>query len=114
MSKKVQNFKYNQKAAEKKKQARASNQNNTKRNSARRSIGKSSRKTLPTKEEIEENLKLLKTVLVDDKNIKTIETSLKITATKRMQLLKNKQFDFLENFPCLFTHPQLVSIKNTM
>lgn len=110
MFKKCQNYKQNQKTAEKKKQARTSNQSNTKR----KSIGKTSRKSLPTEDEAQEHLKFLKTVVVNEKNIKAIESKLKITAAKRVQLLKNKQFDFLENFPCLFTHPPLVSTMHNV
>lgn len=76
------------------------NSSNSNRVSGRRSksLGK----------EINEDLIFFKTTVVNDQNIETIKLKLKSTAAKRLQLSKNKKFDFLENFPFFFTNPQLV------
>lgn len=99
LKRKFQNQSQYQKILEKKN--RNSNQRKSIRGSGRRSksLGRS----------IEEDLSHLKTVVVSD-NIDMIKSKLKTTAVKRLQLLKNKNFDFLENFSFFFTHPELVSV----
>lgn len=49
----------------------------------RKSLG--SRKSLPSEEEMEEDLKLLKTIVVNKESIPTIESKLKITVAKRQK-----------------------------
>lgn len=102
LSKKCINHKHNQKAAEKKKSSRKSGNGNNKQDSGRvggRKSGQNGRKSLPNAQEFEKDLQFFKSVVLNDTNVKMIESKLKSTAAARMKLMQNKQKDFLENFP---------------
>lgn len=113
--KKAHNHKYNQKNAEKKKSNRTSGKKkrDSDKTEARTSLGKGKRKSLAEKT-FEREIAFFKSVVANDANMKTIKLKLKSTTAERMKMMKNKQMDFLENFPFFFTHPQLVSEHNVI
>lgn len=51
----------------------------------------------------------LKTTIISDSNIEEIRLILKRTRRIRMDMIKNQSVDFMENFPCFFVCPALVS-----
>lgn len=67
-----------------------------------------------TKEQIDDIIKFLQTVVVvDNKNIELIKSKLVASAARRLEMVKIPKLDFLEYFPFFFFRPTLVSISNS-
>lgn len=60
--------------------------------------------------ELEHDLFLLKSTVVTEKNMSLLKEVLVKTQKYRMNMLKDTELDLLENFPCFFSNPELVSI----
>lgn len=59
-----------------------------------------------------DDLLFLKTVIVNEQNMPKIKEILQKTVDRRWDLLNTQHVNMLENFPCLFVHPSLVSQFN--
>lgn len=66
-----------------------------------------------TEEEIDEIIKFLQNVVVDDKNIELVKSKLVASAARRMEMVKIPKLDFLEHFPPFFFRPELVCNQNS-
>lgn len=57
-----------------------------------------------------DSLLYLKTTVVSEQNLTEFKEKLKVTLPLRTQMIKDKNVDFLEQFPYLFVRPTLVSM----
>lgn len=65
-----------------------------------------------TEKDIDDIIKFLKTVVVDDTNIDLIKSKLVASSARRLKMVKVPKTDFLEHFPFFFFRPELVSNSN--
>lgn len=93
--KKNRNFKYNNKASSK---ASAAIDHQSVSNES------------DPKQSIDDIVKSFKTIVVDDKNIDVIKSLLVVSASRRMEIVKEPKLDFLEHFPFFYLRPELVGI----
>lgn len=56
-----------------------------------------------------DDLLVLKTIIVNEKNMPEIHDKLRLTLERRRELLTTGKVNLLEHFPCMFVHPSLVS-----
>lgn len=59
-------------------------------------------------DQAQEDLRLLKGIVVNDQNMDEIKLKLAKTADYRAKILKIKEIDLRVEFPYFFTHPRLV------
>lgn len=60
----------------------------------------------------EDDVALLKHTLVNNDNMDLIKEKIGSTAKFRKNMLKDKNLDLLQNFPYLYTNPELVCFQN--
>lgn len=56
-----------------------------------------------------DDLLYLKTIVVNEKNMPEVQDILQKTFKRRRELLYTDKINMLENFPCMFVNPKLVS-----